>query len=131
MVTKAETARARMRALVERVTATHMRGTPYPREFRDEVMAYARERMADGAVLPHVAGEIGISYWTVWGWLRAKDAPSTASIEKPRASMVPVHVVATKHSPTRGAPLTIHGPCGLRIEGADVETIAALLRRLA
>ena len=123
----------RLRATVARVLSTHRKGTPYANEFRDEVMRHARERMAAGEMLPAIASEIGISYWTVWGWLRSEHVRAKAPDAEPtKNAIVPVQVVATRPVVARQkSPLTVHGPCGLRIEGADIETIAALVRRLA
>lgn len=130
MVTKAEI--ARMCAVVGRALAEHKIGKQYPSEFRDEVMVFAERRLAEGAALPQVAREIGISYWTVWGWLRTKrGCVSQDGGKSTEMSMVPVRVVEARPTSASRTPLTVHGPCGLRIEGADVETIAALVRRLA
>lgn len=128
MVTKTEV--ARMRATVSRVTAAHSKGSVFPAEFRDEVMAYARERRTEGVRLSTISTEIGMSYWTLWGWCRAEASRRRAKKDVP-ATIVPVHVIAARPAPGRNAALTIYGPCGLRIEGADVETIAALVRSLA
>ena len=124
MVTKSEV--VRMRGLVARTAAAHVKGSAFPLEFRKEVMAFARERRAEGLKLQVIASEIGLSYWTLWEWFRVERRART----DPRASIVPVHIVEARPAPGPGA-LTIHGPCGIRIEGADVETVVAIVRRLA
>jgi len=127
MTTKTDA--ARMRATVARVMATHSKGTLFPAQSRDEVMAFARQRRADGMKLRTLSAEIGMSYWTLWEWFRAeRRQQQPGKRREPRATMVPVHIVPARPAPR--SMLTIHGPCGIRIEG-DVDTIAALVRSLA
>ena len=128
MVTKSEV--VRMRGLVARIAATHTKGSAFPVEFRKEVMAYARARRAEGLKLQAIASEIGLSYWTLWEWFRVEARQRRPETDAP-ASIVPVHIVEARPAASRAGSLTIHGPFGLRIEGADVETIAALVRSLA
>jgi hypothetical protein len=42
------------------------------------------------------------------------------------AALVPVSVIRD-----HAATLTVHGPCGVRVEGLDVDSLAELLRALA
>jgi hypothetical protein len=105
----------------------------YPAALRNEVMEYTRGRIAAGAKISDAAREIGMSYWTVWGWFRTETKHpmrSASRAKRGNPEIVPVQIVAAPAPAQRNA-LVVHGPCGLRIEGADVETLAALLRRLA
>jgi len=45
---------------------------PYPREFRDDVVAVARRR-EDGVSIKQVASDFGISETCLQNWLRAAD----------------------------------------------------------
>lgn len=45
---------------------------PYPREFRDDVIAVARRREG-GVTLAQVAKDFGISETCLWNWLAAAD----------------------------------------------------------
>lgn len=45
---------------------------PYPREFRDDVVAVARRR-EDGVTIKHVAADFGISAATLQNWLHQAD----------------------------------------------------------
>ncbi len=128
----AKTDAARVRALVSQVMATHVHGEPYPEVFREELMAFARARVAEGVKLARAAAEIGISYWTVWGWFRAeRTVKRKTQTTRPSRAIVPVHIVTPKVTDVKRGTLTITGPCGVRVEGADIETLAALLRRLS
>jgi transposase len=45
---------------------------PYPREFRDDVVAVARRREG-GVTLAQIAKDFGISETCLWNWLAAAD----------------------------------------------------------
>lgn len=48
---------------------------PYPKEFRDDVIAVARRR-EDGVTIKQIARDFGISEASLQNWLRADDAES-------------------------------------------------------
>lgn len=98
----------------------------YSEEFRAKVVAFTRERVAAGAKVSEVAGELGLNGWTVakWWWKREKStAPSSAP--SPFHSVKLVAMKAETKSPT------VMGPRGLRIEGLSLSDIAELVRALA
>jgi hypothetical protein len=95
-------------------------GRPYPARLRGAVLAHVEQRRRDGVGLEAVAAEIGIATTTLRKWKRAAAAASPAFCE--------VEILAPSSPPTA---IVVHGPAGLRIEGATVADIADLIRRLA
>lgn len=96
------------------------RGSRVPAGLRGDVVAYARERQADGASLKQIARETGITRETIRNWLRVPERKTRA--------LVPVAVVPDVVE--RGAVVVV-SPRGYRVEGLDVTGAAALLRMLA
>jgi transposase len=96
-------------------------GRPYPARLRVQVLAHVEQRRRAGMALEAVAAELGLSATTLRKWKR--NAAGAA-----RPAFCEVEIV----SPS--APLSaliVHGPSGLRIEGATIAEIAELVRRLA
>jgi hypothetical protein len=93
-------------------------GRPYPPHVREAVLAFAEQRKQAGVGLDSVAKEVGMSAGTLRKWKR--DAGASTFYE--------VQVVA---SGPPSSTLVVHGPSGLRIEGATVADIAELVRRLS
>lgn len=102
-------------------------GTRYPKALRLRALTYAHARRAEGASLSKIAAEIALSVHTLRHWLSAPASrtPPTPAV----ASFQSVHVLPTR--PDAVPTLRIHGPCGLLIEGLDLDSLADLLRRLS
>jgi hypothetical protein len=96
-------------------------GRPYPARLRGQVLAHVERRRRAGIALEAVAAELGLAATTLRKWKRsvAATAPS---------AFCEVEIVASSAPPSA---LVVHGPAGLRIEGATLAEIAELVRRLA
>ena len=100
----------------------------YPVAVRDRVCAYVAERRVVGATVGMVAAELGLSRHSVSAWTEARHA---------RGRLRPVEVVADPEPPTGVAPeapvtlapslAVLISPKGYRVEGLDVNALAALL----
>jgi hypothetical protein len=108
-------------ALVRRNAAI---GRPYPEAVREAVMDVVDQRRRKGVGLAGVAVELGVSATTLRKWGRSVRS-ARALVAKPKFREV--EVVAA--SPLASA-IVIHGPAGLRIEGATIADVAELVRRL-
>jgi len=86
-----------------------------PPEVRALIERYVRRRISEGARRNAVARELGVGESTV---ARAWDAGTE--------QLRPVRVV-----PASPAAVTVRGPCGLTIEGLDIDGVAALIRALS
>lgn len=92
-------------------------GRGYSPGLRAQVIAYVRRRCAAGETETgwRVAGALGISWTTLRRWMGESPA------------FVPVEI-----SPAvRPTGVVIHGPRGLRIEGADAQFVAELILALS
>jgi transposase len=96
-------------------------GRPYPAHLRAQVLAHVERRRRAGIALEAVATELGVAATTLRKWQRT--ATSTAP-----PAFCEVEIVAPSAPPSA---LVVHGPAGLRIEGATLTEIAELVRRLA
>jgi predicted transcriptional regulator len=110
--------RTRMRLRAQLATAPRSGpGKGLPRALRLEVAQHAATRRADGTPIAQIARELGINAQTLRRWmLETRDAFGV------------VHVVPHSVAP---ATFTLTGPSGIRVEGLDLDALAALLRRLA
>lgn len=97
----------------------------YPVAVRDRVCAYVAERRAVGATAGMVASELGLSRHSVVAWTKARQT---------RGRLRPVEVVADPEPATGVAPVALApsfpvliSPKGYRVEGLDVDALAALL----
>jgi hypothetical protein len=111
-------------ANLQRAIRKHQSAGPlrYPRELQAEIVAAVESRRADGHSWDVLTAELAIPYQTLRRWT-AKANP------KPRVdgpvAMRPVEVVE------RGSgSLVLVAPSGIRVEGASVEEIVALIRAL-
>jgi transposase-like protein len=96
-------------------------GRPYPAHLRAAVLAHAEQRRRAGVSLEAFAAEIGLATTTLRKWMRnalAAAHPAFCEVE-----IVP--------APAPPSALVVHGPAGLRIEGATIADVAELVRRLA
>jgi transposase-like protein len=118
-----------MKTTVDEIRAALVRsnegiGRPYPTHVRRAVLAHVARQRRAGVSLETCAAEIGMSATTLRKWKRegaglaAEHAPAFCEVEivEPRAP---------------ASALVVHGPAGLRIEGATMADIADLFRRLA
>ncbi|MCC6556286.1 MAG: hypothetical protein IT372_25275 [Polyangiaceae bacterium] len=94
------------------------RGHRYPPELRTRVVAYAMLR-GSGVTPKEVGDELGMDWRTVKRWIEKEDLPGFERII--------VHGDA--HGPPAGR-LVVHGPCGVRIDGLELDALAELLRKL-
>jgi len=97
-----------------RRTAT--RTQRYPGALRRRILARVRASRAAGESVPAIARGLGLSTWTLYGWLREATPP--------RPGFRPVQLLPT---PARAALVT---PQGYRLEG-DAESLAAVLKALS
>jgi hypothetical protein len=96
-------------------------GRPYPARVRTQVLAHVEQRRRAGIALEAVAAELSLSATTLRKWERNAAGPA-------HSAFCEVEIVPPSAPPSA---LVVHGPAGLRIEGATVADIAELIRRLA
>lgn len=94
------------------------RSQRYPEDLRREILAQVQSRRVCGEGLGKVAKSLGVSPWTIYGWLR--DGQSERRRGFHRVELVP--------SPAVRAVLVT--PAGYRLEG-DAESLAAILKVLS
>lgn len=110
--------RARLRALL----ATSVRSGPgmgHPRALRLEVARYALTRCSGGATVAQVAHELSLNQQTLRRWMTLHE----------QSPFCVVRVV--DDTPTSPTSFSVVGPCGVRVEGLSLDSLAALLRKLA
>lgn len=114
-MSRVESAQALKQALASATRAGVGRG--YPVEIRERAVAFIERRRREGASEGEIGRELGISPMTFRRWAgRRSSGFVLATVDGPFAA--PVGVV-------------VHGPRGLRIEGLDLEGVAALWARLS
>ena len=96
-------------------------GRPYPARLRVQVLAHVERRRRAGIALEAIAAELGVAATTLRKWKR--NAEGTV-----HPTFCEVEIVPPSAPPSS---LIIHGPAGLRIEGATLADVAEILRRLA
>lgn len=97
--------------------------SPLPADIREAAIAYAMERIADGASRALVAEELGLTPMTVNRWmsgLRERDAP------EPKLRLVQVEAIS---HPSDVPGIVVTTPRGLRIENLDIQGLCALLEK--
>lgn len=100
------------------------RTTAYPLELRAIAVAYVEARTAQGVNGMAACRELGIGRDTFLRWRRSLATP-------PRPEDLPSFRPVEIAAPAAATALVVHGPLGLRIEGLDLASLAALLRTLA
>jgi transposase-like protein len=85
-----------------------------------------KEKWRAGSSLNRLGEELGISGHTVSFW-RARWGEREAASPKLRR----VEVVKEKAKTPRAARVTMHGPAGTRIEGLNLDEVAALWSKLS
>jgi transposase-like protein len=112
--------RARARRFENR---EHPTATRFPPEFREEVVALARERRALGVPVARIATEMGVKTRTLALWLR--------SAPKRRLRRVKLTPDASGVAPAL-APSTLAVTVGaVRVDGLDLASVVMLVRALA
>lgn len=112
--------RARARRFENR---EHPTATRFPAEFRDEVVALARERRALGVPVARIAAALGVRTRTLALWLRT--APKRRLRRVKLAAEAPV-------TATDAAPSSLAVSVGaVRVEGLDLESVVRLVRALS
>jgi transposase-like protein len=96
-------------------------GRPYPARLRAQVLSHVERRRRAGIALEAVAAELGVAASTLRKWKR-----NVASSAPP--AFCEVEIVSRSAATSA---LVVHGPAGLRIEGATIADIAEIVRRLA
>lgn len=93
----------------------------YSDELKRRVVAHTRRRLASGETLAGVAESLDIAQ------------PTLARFLSEVRALVPVEVIEDAGPPPRTtcARMTVRGPAGLVIEGASIEDVAALFKRLS
>jgi len=113
-----------MKALI--LSDRKARRGPFSREVRERVQGYLKEKWRSGRSLKVLGTELGLSDHTVQYW-RAR----WGEREEAQPKLRRVKVVKEKRQAWTKSRVTMHGPCGTRIEGLHLDEVAALLRRLS
>lgn len=112
--------RARARRFENR---EHPTATRFPTEFRDEVIAVARERHALGVPVARIAAELGVRTRTLALWLRAAPKRRLRRVKlAPEAPAVATDATSSVLAVIVGA---------VRVEGLDLESAVRLVRALS
>jgi hypothetical protein len=110
-----------LRAAIE-ATADHRNAGGVPHDVRRRAVKYVAVQRAEGISSRATAATLGVHETTLFRWAREEHSRDVAFRE----------VVVAERVDERGRGLrAVHAASGLVIEGLDVETLAALLGRLA
>ena len=108
----------RLREQILKIQADNgTRARRYPRQLRDEILAYAEERRGQGAAKSAVARSLGLNPHTFYSWLG--DGGQRPEFHRVRVAE------------TAAAQPVLVTPHGYRVEGLDVGGVVRLLRELA
>jgi hypothetical protein len=95
------------------------RGKRYERALRDRVVAFAKHRRGEGRCWAAIATELGARYETIRRWCEGRPPPRSTAL-----ALRPVEVLAEREMP----PLAVVARSGLRVEGATLDEVIAILR---
>lgn len=138
--------RSRVAKLKAAIAASERTTGGVPQAVRGEVLALRQEFRAEGTTARALAAMLGVHETTLSRWGRERGAEATAGSARPTVSrgrgrrrgagfrMVQVGAEAKSAalvSPASGGLRVAHAPSGIVVDGLDVETLAALLRRLS
>lgn len=104
------------------------RGGRVPARVRREVLAAVEAAHDSGLSYDRIAEALGISSKLLGRWrlrerrLRTK-SPAQSATPEAKFAAVRLSLAATE--------FVVHGPCGVRVEGMTIESLAELCRRLA
>ena len=96
------------------------RNIRFPVNVRRDALAYARHRRASGSTLNRIASDLGVATNTLARWLKLD----------PDRKLRPVSVRHTRPADETKPLMVLHGPGGVRVEGLDPQSVAAILRAL-
>lgn len=136
--------------LKAQIAATATRPTGAPEEVREAVVVLKKELRRAGTTARELAAALGLHETTLCRWEResgrTQRKPSRASSQRksgarassfrvvqltaPEATSAKGASPQTSATPSRGLRVA-HAPSGLVVDGLDVETLAALLRRMS
>jgi hypothetical protein len=136
--------------LKARIAATAAKPTGTPKEVRVEVVALKKDLRRHGTTARELAAGLEIHETTLCRWereSRTTERKSTGTksqrasrahasrfrvVQLAAAEMTPARSASSQASaaPSRGLRVA-HAPSGLVVDGLDVETLAALLRRMS
>src|SRR5690606_21460919 len=111
-----------LRALV--VSSRKKRHGPFPREVSERLQSYLKKKWRSGASLAQLGAQLGLSDSTVSYW-----RSHWGERDKKGGQLRRVEVVAEKGKTARA--VTVHGPCGTRLEGLSLGEVAELWRKLS
>jgi transposase-like protein len=94
------------------------RGTRYPTELRERVVAWALAQRRAGASWRKIKRELGQKFDTIRQWCRGSEGSR---------ALLPVRVVAERAPERR---VSVVSPSGFRVEALSLMEAAALLREL-
>lgn len=112
----------RLRRELERASR-RARRRRYPAALRQRAVHYARLRQGQGAVRREIAAELGLNPRTLSNWLDGRGRFCAVEVIDDRTA-------ATTVSSSRATRLVVLTPRGLRIEGLDLDAVAALVARV-
>lgn len=95
------------------------RGKRYDRTLRDRVVVFAKHRRGEGRSWAAIATELGARYETIRHWCEGRPPPRSTAL-----ALRPVEVVAERVT----TPLAVVSRSGLRVEGATLDEVIAILR---
>lgn len=95
------------------------RGKRYDRTLRERIVAFASARRAEGRSWAAIATELGARFETVRRWCHARRPAATTALALRRVEVVAAHA---------STPLAVVARSGLRVEGATIEDVIAILR---
>lgn len=111
-----------MMTTLQMVRAAMGEGRPYTDRARTLAIEYAFEQRARGTSLRVIASRIGISAVTLTAWVRSRKVFEQVEITRVAPAVAP--------TAASGTLALVDVNRGLRVEGADVESILFLLERL-
>jgi hypothetical protein len=135
--------------LKAQIAATATRPTGAPEEVREAVVVLKKELRCAGTTARELAAALGLHETTLCRWERERGRmprkPARAQVQRSTgagaSSFRAVQLTAldtsspasqsrASETPSRGLRVA-HAPSGLVVDGLDVETLAALLRRMS
>lgn len=115
----------RRQIAAERAAGRGRPGKGFAAEVREQAVAYAARRRAQGVSQQVLATELGLAVTTLENW-RHQSAHGAIVPGFRAVQLAHEHAVEVV-----GSGVVVHGAHGVRIEGLDVAQLAELLRRLA
>ena len=102
----------------------------YPRQVREAVQSYVRERVAAGARIKEVCGELEVPWGTVRRWVQGTE-PQASEVGVGAVAFRPVVIARRRCAASiSAASLSLSSPRGYRAEGLGLEQLLYLLREL-